>query len=70
MISPILLSATLIYYVWQWWSLYLNMCVAASASEALEALVTNVPFSLEQILVDLEGGIYLGPVILEPLEDH
>ena len=46
------------------------MCVAASASEALEALVTNVPFSLEQILVDLEGGIYLGPVILEPLEDH
>ena len=52
-----------------WWSLYLNRCVAASASEALEAPGPNSPFTLDLILLELEGGHYVGPILLGPLED-
>ena len=37
------------------------MCVAVLVLEAQEALGANTPFSLEPILVDLEGGALHGP---------
>ena len=46
----------LLYDVSHQWSIYLNSCVAELASEAIEAPGANIPFSLETILVDLEGG--------------
>ena len=43
------------------WILYVNRCVSAlAASEALEAPGANIPFSLEPVMVDLEGGAYVG----------
>ena len=53
----------------QQWILYLNRCVAASATEALEAPGVNTPFFLESILVDLEGGRYVGPILPIQLTD-
>ena len=38
-----------------------------SASKALEAPGANAPFSLNPILVDLEGAQYVGPILLIPL---
>ena len=55
------LATTLLYNVSHRWSLNLNGCVAALASEALKAPVSNVPFLLEPILVDLEGGALCCP---------
>ena len=45
------------------------MCVAVSASKALESPGTNTPFLLDPILVDLEGGRYVGPILTVPLAD-
>ena len=39
------------------------MCVTASASETLEAPGAKVPFSLEPILIYLEGGHYVGLIL-------
>ena len=69
MISSPHLSMTLIYNVsWQC-SQYLNRCVAASASEVLEVLGSSFPFSLESILVDLDGGRYVDPIFPTSLAD-
>ena len=51
------------------WSQYLNRYVAASASEVEEARGASVPFSLEPILVELEGGRYIGPILPAALAD-
>ena len=54
------------------WSLQLNWCVAASASEsleALEALESNVLFLFDTILLKLEGGIYIRLIIPGALLD-
>ena len=56
MISYSHLSTIIMYDVFLWWSLYLNMCVDALVLEALEYLEVNAPFSIDPILVDLEGG--------------
>ena len=62
MISSPHLSTALLHNVLQRWSLYLNRCVAAFVSEALEDLGANVPFSLDQIIVELKGRRYVGPI--------
>ena len=51
---------TLLYDVLRQWSLYLDRCMAVLESEALEAPGGNIPFSLEPVMVDLEGGAYVG----------
>ena len=43
--------------------------MATSASEALESPETNTTFLLESILVDTEGGRYVGLILLVPLVD-
>ena len=60
-ISPPHPAMTLLYNVLRRWSLYSNRCVDALASEALEALGANVPFSLKPILVQLKGGALRWP---------
>ena len=68
-ISYSYLSMTVIYDVLRLWSFYLNRCMAASDSKALEALGANAPFLLEPILIDIEGARYVGPILTGPLED-
>ena len=68
-ISPPQLDMPLIYNVSQRWSLYLNRCVDASASEAQEAPGTNTPFTMEPILLELKGGCYMGPILPGDLVD-
>ena len=58
-ISPPHLATALLYSMLRRWSLYLNRCVDVLASEDLEEPGANTPFSLEPILVDLEGGRYV-----------
>ena len=69
MISSPHFATTLLFDVLRRWSHYLNRCVAASASEVVEALGASVPFSLKPILVDLEGGHYIGPILPASLDD-
>ena len=63
------LVMTLLSNMLRWWALYLNRCVAALASESLDALGCQVPFLLKPILVELEGGQYAGPIPPMTLED-
>ena len=63
MISSPHLATTLIYNVLRRWSLYLNRCVAVLVSKALDVPGTSTPFSLELILVDLEGGHYVDLIL-------
>ena len=58
----------LLYDVSRRWSLYLKRCVAVSALDALESLGDNIPFTLEPILLELEGGLYIGPILLGDLQ--
>ena len=44
-------------------------CVAVSASKVVEAPGARVPFSLEPILFDLEGGHYILPILPIPLSN-
>ena len=69
MISSPLLATSLIYYVSRRWSLYLNKCVAALASKLLEAPGANNLFSLNSILVEIEGGRYVRLILLVPLAE-
>ena len=62
-------ATKLLYDVSRQWIQYLNRCVDASASEVVEAPKDSVPFSLEPILVDLDGGRYMGPILPGSLED-
>ena len=52
-----------------WWSKYLNSCVASLLSETQLALGGNIPFLLDPILVDLEGGCYVGLILMGTLGD-
>ena len=45
------------------------MCVAALASELLEAPGANVPCFIDTTLVEFEGGGYVRPILLGPLAD-
>ena len=57
------ISTTLLYNVSRRWLLYLNRCVTASSSEAVGATGSTVPFLVEPILLKLEGGRYMGPLL-------
>ena len=56
MISSLHLATTFIFDVSRRWCNYLNRCVVVLDSEMVEALGASVPFSLEPILVNMEGG--------------
>ena len=56
MISSLHLSTTLLFDVSRQWILYLNRCVAALTSESLDAPGFQVPFLLDPIMADMEGG--------------
>ena len=47
--------------------MYLNTCVTALYSEDLGASGATVPFSVELILIELEGGRYAGPLLPDTL---
>ena len=63
------MATTLMYDVSQWWSQYLNSCVDVSTLEVLEVPGDSVVFYLEPIMVDLEGGCYMGPILMVTLTD-
>ena len=67
MITTPHLATTLLYDVLCWWSLYLNRCVTASSSEDVGEAGETLLFSLEPILLNLEGGRYVGPLFPLPL---
>ena len=43
--------------------MYLKKCVTASSSEEVGAPGAMVPFLVEPILLDLEGGGHVGPLL-------
>ena len=63
------LSTTTIYKVLRRWIMYLNRCVDEYMSEALGAPEDTATFNLEPILLDLEGGSYVGTILTGALED-
>ena len=63
MISSPHLAPTLLFDVSRRWSQYLNRCVVASSSEVVETPGGSVPFSFEPIMVELEGGRYIIPIL-------
>ena len=65
MISPPHLATTLLFDMSYWWSHCLNRCVAA----LVEVPGASVPFSFKPILVKLEGGGYIGPILPDSLTD-
>ena len=69
MISTPHIATILLYHFSRRRSQYLNMCVATSPSKVVEAPGASVPFSLEPILVYLEGGRYIGPILPVYLAD-
>ena len=69
MISYLHLATTFLYDASRRWSQYLNRCMAALASEVVEAPGASSPLSLEPILVELEGGLYIGPILPISLAD-
>ena len=69
MITSPHLATTVIYDVSRLCSLYLNRCVTASSSEDVGAPGSTVPFLLEPILLELEGGRYVGPLFPLPLAE-
>ena len=66
-IISLYLTTTLLFDVSRRWSPYLNRCVTASSSEDVGAPGTIVPFFLEPILLKIEGGSYVGPIVLATL---
>ena len=62
MITISQLNTTHPYDVAQQCILYLNRCVAVLMSKALEALGGTVPFTLDLILLKLNGGRYARPI--------
>ena len=70
MISPPHLATTLLFNVSRQWSLYLNRCVDASALESLDSPGCQVPFSLDPILAELEGGQYVRLILPMTLGDR
>ena len=58
-----------IYNVSSRCNLYLNMCMSESSSEDSGAPGSTVTFFLEFILLELEGGRYVGPILPDALAD-
>ena len=50
-------------------SLYINRCVTVSSSEDIGVPGETVPFTLDPILLDLEGGNYVGTLLPLPLAE-
>ena len=69
MITSPHLGTTLLYDVSRWWSLYLNRCVTESSLEDVGQSVATVPFLLDPILLDMEGGWYAVRLLPDPLVD-
>ena len=69
MISSLHLSTALIYDVLRQWSLYLNRYVVVFVSKKMEAPGSNISFLLDPILVELEGGRYVVPILPGPLAE-
>ena len=69
MISSPNLSTTLLFNASRQWNLYIKRCMDASALKSIYALGCLVSFSLEPILDDMEGGQYVGPILLTALGD-
>ena len=63
MISSPHLSTKILYYMSRRWIQYLNRCVAASASKVVEVPGASVPLFLEPILIGLDRGQYIGPIL-------
>ena len=63
MIKSSHLATTLIYNRPRKWITYLNRCVVASSLEDVEAPSETVPFSLEPILLEMESGRYVVPLL-------
>ena len=63
------LARTLFYDVLRYWSQYLNRCVTASSSNVVETPGGSVPLSLGPILIELEGGRYIGLILPISLAD-
>ena len=57
------LATTLLYDVSHQWSLCLNRCITLSSSEDVGAAGATMPFSLEPIFLELEGGRYVEPLL-------
>ena len=68
-ISSPRLATILLFDVSRWWIQYLNRCVVVSDSKVVEAPGGSVPFSLEPILVEREGGHYIIPIRPASLSD-
>ena len=62
-ITPPHLSTALMYDLSRRWSLYLNMCMAASYLEVLESPGSTVTFTMDTILIQLECGRYVSTII-------
>ena len=69
MITTPYLATTLLYAVSRQWLLCLNSCVTALSSENIGTAGTTVPFSLDTILLKMEGGHYVGPLLPLPLTE-
>ena len=69
MISSPHLATTLLFYVSRPCSQYLNRCVATSDLVVVEAQGVISPFYLEPILVKMEGGRYLNPILPVSMAD-
>ena len=63
------IATTLLFGVLQWWSLYLNRCMAVLALKSLDTPGCHFPFYLEPILDELEGGQYVVPILPTALGD-
>ena len=69
MISSPHLATTLLFYVSRPCSQYLNRCVATSDLVVVEAPGVISPFYLEPILVKMEGGRYIVPILPASIDD-
>ena len=63
------LSITLLYDLLRRYRLYLNRCMMASSLELLGVPRKTVHFSLEPVLLYMEGGFYVGPLLIGTLVD-
>ena len=61
------LAKEILYNVSRWWRLYLNMCMDDSSSEDLGYPRETRPFYFDLIILLLEGGSYVGIILLAVL---
>ena len=69
MVSSPHIATTLLYDGLRRWIQCINRCVDVLDSEVVEAPGGRVPFFLEPILVELEGGRYIEPILPTSLAD-